>query len=78
MTTIGFGRHTFSFAYFVCNKMYRLITGGLSAYRYLDVKAALKMAVRYCTLIDMKKNHLGPLRHLKVAIISKIQMSAIS
>jgi hypothetical protein len=46
MITIGFGRQPFSVAYFVCNKMCRLITGGLSAYRYLDVRAALKIAAR--------------------------------
>jgi hypothetical protein len=58
--------------------MCRVITGGLSAYSYLNVRAALRIGARYCTFIDMKKKYLGPLRYLGVAIISTIQISAVS
>lgn len=77
MIRIGFGRYSLSFALCMCNKMFSLIAGGLPVYRYLDVRAALNTGAPFFTYIDMKNSYLSPLRHLRVAIISKIQISAI-
>lgn len=78
MMRIGFGRYSLSFAFWMCSKMFYLIAGVLSVYHFLDVRAVLKIGAPYCTFIDTKNNYLGPLRHLRVAIIFKIQSSAIS